>query len=60
MLTRLLSLRASAADWSFSHAGHDASPGPGTAAGPSDTRRGGSNAGPVEATLRRSESTQED
>ncbi len=46
-----------AARWSVSHARHDASPGFRATVGPSDTRRGGSNAGPVEAALGRSVST---
>lgn len=45
-----------AAGWSISHARHDVSPEFGAAVGPPSTRRGGSNAGPVEAAPGRSES----
>ena len=46
-----------AAGWGVSHARHDVSPGLRAAVGPSDTRRGGSNAEPVEAALARLAST---
>ncbi|XP_063760899.1 mediator of RNA polymerase II transcription subunit 25 isoform X5 [Eleginops maclovinus] len=44
-----------ATGWGVSHARHDVSPGLRPAVGPSDTRRGASNAGPVEAALGRSD-----
>lgn len=57
VLTCLCCLCVFAAGWSLSHVRHDVSPGFRAAVGPSDTRRGGSNAGPVEAALGRSANT---
>lgn len=57
LLQRLMALLCFlAAGWGVSHARHDVTPEFGAADGPPSTRRGGSNAGPVEAALGRSAS----